>query len=173
MSSKIQTPTTLRGWNVYIDGSSYAGRISEGTPPKVTKKMEEYRNAGMFQPLKAWLGMEAQEVELTFSDVSVDIAKQIGHLVNDEINLTFRSAYKAESSDVYMESEMQVRGELVEFDHGNLKEGELTEVKVKIDVIFYKWKYDGVDIHEFDPQNAKYVINGKDLTQGMRDIILA
>ncbi len=62
--AQIHKPTTLRGWSVVLNGNQKAGLVKEGNPPKIVKKMEEYRNAGMFQTQKAWLGMEAQEVEV-------------------------------------------------------------------------------------------------------------
>ncbi len=170
--ANMQTPTTLRGWTAILNGNQKAGLVKEGSPPKITKKMEEYRNAGMFQSKKAWLGMEAQEVELTLGDVSADIAAAMRNLKADDIALTFRAAYKGEDKEDFKESLIEIRGELSEFDQGSFKEGELTEVKVKIEVGYYKWSYEGRTIHEFDPDNLLYIFDGQDVLKGMRDIIL-
>lgn len=170
--AKIKEPVTLRGFSVFLNGDTKAGLVKDGAPPKITKQMEEFRNAGMFQPKKTWLGMEAQEVELTLGDVSQDVAKTMSALKSDDIALTFRAAYKGEDSSDFKESIMEIRGELSEFDHGTYKEGELTEVKVKIEVAYYKWVYDGVVVHEFDPSNLIYIMDNTDILKGMRDIIM-
>lgn len=169
--AQVQKPTTLRGWTVILNGNQKAGLVKEGTPPKIVKKMEEYRNAGMFQTQKAWLGMEAQEVELTLGDVSSDVAAAMRNLKSDDIALTFRAGYKGEDKDDFKASVIEVRGELSEFDGGAFKEGELTEVKVKIEVNYYKWSYDGQTIHEFDPDNLLYIFDGQDVLGGLRNIL--
>lgn len=166
-----QTPTTLVGYKAVLNGVSKAFLVKEGSPPKIVKKMEEYRNAGMRQPLKTALGYEAQDVELTFTDVTVDAAKIMGSDKNDDIALTFRSGYQAANSDELIPSIIEIRGQISEFDGGSLQEGELTEVKIKIEVTYYKWTYDGVVVHEFDPMNLLYVFDGEDSTKALREIL--
>ncbi len=162
---KLKTPRSLKGWNVFIDGYSKGGRVAEGTPPKITVKMEEYQNAGMMQPQKTALGYEIQEVEFTFTDIANEIDLQVGK----KVDLGFKAAYQANIEDDFINAEMRIVGEIEEIDRGSLKQGEKTEVKVKLTVNYYKYMLDGQIIHEFDPMNCIFVIGGNDQAQSMRN----
>lgn len=167
MSSQLKEPKTLKGWNIFIDGYSQAGLVAEGTPPKIIAKMEEFQNAGMMQPQKIALGYEIQEVEFTFTDLAVEVDLQVG----EKVDLAFKGAYQTGVDDDFSASEIRIVGEIEEIDRGTYKQGEKTEVKIKMTVNYYKYIYEGQLVHEFDPMNCIYVIGNKDHTKSVRDIL--
>jgi len=58
-------PSKLKNFALFVDGVSWAGEVPELTPPKLTRKMEEFRAGGMRTPVKVDLGTEALELEVT------------------------------------------------------------------------------------------------------------
>ena len=44
-------PNVLKHFATFIDGTSYVGEVQEITPPKLTRKMEEFRAGGMRLPV--------------------------------------------------------------------------------------------------------------------------
>ncbi len=166
MAGQIKTPNNLIGFMVYIDGHPQGGLVTEGTPPKIVAKTEEYQNAGMMQPQDAFLGYELQEVEFTFNDVAVQMDKHVGNT----IELAFYGGF-GETEDDVKEAEIRITGRIKEIDRGSFKQAEKTEVKIKLTVKFYKYVYDGVIVHEFDPTNGIFKIDGQDQMASLRSAI--
>ena len=62
-----EIPKTLMGYNVFVDGTGYAGRVIKGTPPKLTKALLEHR-AGIPAPIQLFRGFEAMDCEFTLRE---------------------------------------------------------------------------------------------------------
>lgn len=56
-------PSKLKNLNLFNDGLSYIGLVTEFKLPTLTRKMEEYRAGGMVGPVDVDLGQEKIEAE--------------------------------------------------------------------------------------------------------------
>ena len=52
----IKTPRVLRGFDVFVDGRGYAGKVEELELPKLSIKTEEFRAGGMDVPVELDMG---------------------------------------------------------------------------------------------------------------------
>ena len=52
----IKTPRVLKGFNLFVDGRGYAGKVEELELPKLTIKTEEFRSGGMVAPVELGRG---------------------------------------------------------------------------------------------------------------------
>ena len=52
-------PRTLRNFSLFVDGTGYAGKVTELTLPTLTIQNEEYRAGGLDAPIAIDMGMEA------------------------------------------------------------------------------------------------------------------
>jgi P2 family phage contractile tail tube protein len=57
----------LRNFNLFVDGTNYAGQIEEINLPKPTVKTEEHRVGGMDAPIALDMGMEALKADFTLT----------------------------------------------------------------------------------------------------------
>ena len=66
-------PRTLKDMMLFNEGLAYLGEAGSVTLPTLTRKMEEWRGAGMNAPVKMDMGMEAMELEA--AGARVDLPK--------------------------------------------------------------------------------------------------
>ena len=161
-------PTKLKNFNVFNDGNSYMGQVSEVTLPKLTRKMEDWRGGGMGRPLKADMGGEALQMEHVYGGIMRGILEQYGVTTHDGVQLRFAGAYKAEDQADPVAVEVVVRGRHSEIDPGKAKAGDDTEFKVTTEVSYYKLTMDGEDVIEIDVMNMIEKVKGVDLMQKER-----
>ena len=67
-------PATLQGFSVFVDGTGYVGRITKGTPPKLTKSLLEHR-AGMPGMIDLFRGYEKMECQFAIREFNADIVR--------------------------------------------------------------------------------------------------
>ena len=71
-------PRKLKNLNLFNDGASYLGQVTEFTPPTLTRSMEDYRGGGMNGAIKIDNGMEAMECEWKCGGLMRDVLRQFG-----------------------------------------------------------------------------------------------
>lgn len=143
-------PKRLKNFNVFDSGNSYQGLVAEVALPKLSRKMEAVRFAGMLGELEDDQGMEALTMEMTFGGIMRSILEQWGLLKVDGVQLRIAGAYRAEDSDKYDSVEVTVRGRHKEIDMGTAKMGGSTDFKVSTSISYYKLTINGDDIIEID-----------------------
>jgi P2 family phage contractile tail tube protein len=156
-------PRTLKDMMLFNEGLAYLGEAASVTLPKLTRKMEEWRGAGMSAPLKLDMGMEALEMESSFGGPMRDILRQFGATKVNGIYLRFAGTYQRDDSGAVDMIEIVVRGRHEEIDRGESKPGEAGEFKVKTAAAYYKESWNGRVEMEFDPLNMVEIVNGVDL----------
>lgn len=157
-------PKKLKNFNLFIDGGSYLGQVSEVTLPTLTRKMEEYRGGGMSGPVKIDMGMEALSMEFTMSNFTdTEIMKTFGICDASGVALRFRGVHEQDNFicvpgvvDIY------VRGRLSAIERDAAKAGEDSNTKYTLEVSYYKENVNGEDIVELDFANMIEKIDGKD-----------
>ena len=165
-------PRRLKNFNIFLDGYSMLGIAEEVVLPKLVRKMEEYRAAGMNGPLKADFGHEAMELEVTSAEIDANLIKLWGTSDLQGVGLRFRAAMEREGSDASVEGlEIVVRGRFSEIDPGTAKAGEKHSAKYKLEISYLKITDNGNDLVEIDVLNMVEVVDGRDILAEQREAL--
>ena len=161
----------LKVFNLFDSGNSYRGEVEEITLPKLSRKMEEYRAAGMTGPVSVDLGNEAITLEWTAGGLLLDALLQYGARSHNATQLRFAGAYEDDDDGTVSAVEIVVRGLHKEIDMGNAKNGDDTKQKYTTTCSYYKLTIDNKPIYEFDFINGVEKIGGKDTNTSIRRAI--
>lgn len=164
-------PKKLKNFNVFNDGNSYQGVVDEITLPKLTRKMEEWRGAGMNGPIKYDHGQEAMTLEWSVGGLMREVLAQWGVTTFNGVMVRFAGAYQAADSDAVDAVEVIVRGRHSEIDMGSAKAGEETSMKIITEVSYYKLTINGQDVIEIDFLGMVEKVGGKDGLSAIRQAI--
>lgn len=154
----MQYPRTIRNFNAFVDGVSYAGRVLEGKLPELKIKTANHRGGGMDGTVAQDMGMEAMSAEMTLAEWPPELVKMFG----TRQRITFRPAAMGEddfSADTRVAT-MGGRWTVVNF--GDLKPGSDTPLKLTLEVDYFRMVQDGDELFEIDVQAGKRVIGGVD-----------
>lgn len=164
-------PRVLKNYNLFNDGESYMGQVEEVTLPKLARKTEDYRGAGMSGTVKLDFGQEAIEIEWKAAGFMAGVFRQYGLLNISGAQLRFAGAYQSDDSVVPDAVEIVVRGRHTEIDPGKAKAGDKTEFAVKTACSYYKLVVNGETLIEIDPLNGIEKVGGSDRNILIRAII--
>lgn len=157
-------PRKLKSMNLFVDGDNWQGIAEEITLPKITRKLETYRGAGMQGAVNIRMGLDdgALDSEITLGGIEAKIYKQWGISEVDGVMLRFAGAYQREDTGETNACEIVLRGFLSEIDAGNAKQGENTQVKFSFKSTYYKLIWDGSPLVEIDIINMIEIVDGVD-----------
>lgn len=158
----MSLPKKLKNFILFNDGNAYLGEVPEVTLPKLMVKMEDYRAGGMPGSVKIDQGLEALTLEWKASGMLADAIRQFGNARIDGVALRLTQALQADDSDAVTPAEIVMRGRHSEIDFGNAKAGEMTELKMKTELTYYKLSMDGIALVEIDMVNMVYIVGGID-----------
>jgi uncharacterized protein len=164
-------PKKLKAFNLFQNGENYRGEVTEVTPPKLTRKMEDYRAGGMNGPIGIDFGNEKIVLEWTCGGIMRSALEQYGIMKHDGVQLRFAGAYQAEDSARPDAVEIVVRGRHTEIDFGNGKAADDTAFKVSTQCSYYKLTINGTTIIEIDFINMVEKVDGEDLLASVRNAI--
>lgn len=164
-------PRKLKDFNLFNDGQSYMGLVSEITLPKLSRKMEEYRAAGMSGPVSVDFGNEAIVLEWTAGGLMEDALKQYAASSHNAVQLRFAGAYQNDDDGSFATVEIVVRGRHKEIDMGNAKSAEDTVHKFSTACSYYKLTVNNNVIIELDFMAGVENIGGTDHRQALRKAI--
>ncbi|TRD18406.1 phage major tail tube protein [Palleronia caenipelagi] len=160
----MQYPRTIRNFNAFIDGVSYAGRVLEGKLPELKLQTASHRGGGMDGPLAIDMGMEALQSEITLAEWPPELIKMFG----TRQRMTFRPGAMGEhdlSADSFVAS-LGGRWSVVNF--ADLKPGSDVPLKLSLEVDYVRMQKDGDELFEIDIEAGKRVIGGVDQLAEMR-----
>jgi len=167
-----QIPRKLKHFAMFADGRGYAGRTEELTPPKLTRKMEEFRAGGMDVPIELDMGMDKLEASFSLGELNEDLLKLWGLRNGSEVGLRFKGALEADDgSGKVTPIEVVLRGRWREIDMGSWKAGDSSVMKVSIAVTYYKYVSNGQDVIEIDALNMISKVDGQDRLEQHRAAI--
>lgn len=167
----MSLPRVLKNFILFNDGTGYLGEVPAFTPPKLSRKMEDYRAGGMNGPIGIDLGMEALESDWTAAGYMRSLFAQWGTPTHDGVLLRLAGAIQADDTGEVQAVEIVMRGRHKEIDFGEAKAGEKTEIKVKSSLSYYKLTIDGVVIIEIDFVNFIEVVDGVDRMAQIRQAL--
>lgn len=143
-------PRTLKNFNVFIDGASWAGVASKVTLPKLTKKTEDYRGAGMIGDVALDMGYEKMEAEVTYSGFDPNQYRQLARCGVSDLPIRFVGAYERQDTCTIAQVEFYMRGQATEIDSGDAELGSKSEYKMTYAVSYLRLVVDGSQIVELD-----------------------
>ena len=161
-------PSKLKNFNVFQNGYNWMGQVPSITLPKLTRKTDKYRGAGMNAEVDLDFGMEGLELSFTAGGVLKEALRQWGALQVDAVLIRFAGAYQAEDTGAYTVVEVTGRGRYNEIDMGDAKAGDNTEHKYTMPLSYYKLEIDGVVVIEIDVINGIEIVNGFDNLGALR-----
>lgn len=164
-------PKKLKNFNLFNDGNSYMGLVPEVTLPKLSRKMEEYRAAGMTGPVEVDFGNEGVVLEWTAGGLLVDALRQYGAPNHNAAQLRFAGAYQDDDGGVPSAVEIMVRGRHKEIDMGSAKTGEDTEHKFTTTCSYYKLVINSETIIELDFLAGIEIVNGRNVNEAINAVI--
>jgi P2 family phage contractile tail tube protein len=164
-------PRKLKNMNLFNDGLSYVGQVSEVTLPGLERKMEEWRAGGMNGPVKTDHGQEALSMEWTCGGFMDDAIRQYAITTHDAVLLRFAGAYQRDDTGEVDAVEVEARGRHSKIDMGNAKPGEGSEFKVTSELSYYKLTLNGETLIEIDLINMVEMVNGEDRLADQRRAI--
>lgn len=147
-------PKTLKNFNLFIEGGSFMGRAEETTLPKLGRKMEEYRGAGMNAPMEIDMGSEKLEADFTLREFSDAVLLQYGVVDSAGVALRLRAAAQRDDASGETDAiEVVMRGRWREIDQGTVKSGDAASMKVAMAITYYKYIVNGETLIELDTLN--------------------
>lgn len=164
-------PKKVKNFNVFNDGESWLGQVPEIQLPKLARKFEDYRAAGMDGAVGVDMGQENLEAEITAGGIIKQALLQFGAVKVDAVALRFAGAYQQDDTGQVTAYEIYMRGRWQEIDTGKAKAGDDTEVKLKSRLAYYRLVENGVDIIEIDLMGMIFKVNGVDILEAQRRAI--
>lgn len=160
----MQYPRTIRNFNAFVDGVSYAGKVLEGKLPELKLQLANHRGAGMDAPIAIDMGMEAMKTELTLAEWPPELIKMFG----TRQRMTLRPGAMGEhdfTADSYVAT---LGGRWTVTNFADLKPGSDAPLKLTLDVDYFRMVKDGDTLFEIDVEAGKRIIGGVDQLAGMR-----
>jgi P2 family phage contractile tail tube protein len=164
-------PKTLKNFDTFQDGVSFMGQVRSVTLPKLARKMEDFRGAGMDGTLKLDTGADAMELGFTAGGYLREALRKFGATSVGGVMLRWAGAYQAEDTGIYESVEIVARGRYSEIDRGDAKPGDTTEHKFTMQVSYYKETVNGVPLIEIDVPNNVFIVDGIDILAAQRAAI--
>ncbi|MDE3738579.1 phage major tail tube protein [Pseudomonas resinovorans] len=158
-------PKKLKHMNLFNDGNSYMGVAKTVTLPKLARKLEAWRGAGMDGPVKADLGMSDDGIQLDWTLGGWDLLplRQFGITSASGVQLRWAGSVQRDDTAQVSAVEIVVRGRHEEIDFGDAEPGEDTEHKITTTCSYYKLVVDGRTEIEIDLLNFTLIVDGRDL----------
>ena len=164
-------PRKLKDFILFNDGRSYMAEVPELTLPKLARKMEQYRAAGMTGPVSIDFGNEAITLEWTTGGLVLDALQQFGASSHNAVQLRFAGAYQNDDTGDVSSVEVVVRGRHKEIDMGSVKPATDTAHKYSTACSYYKLSVDNQVLLELDFMAGVELIGGVDRNAGIRKAI--
>ena len=166
-------PRKLKNMNLFNDANSYQGVAKTVTLPKLARKMEGFRGAGMSGPVKADMGMsdDGIQIEWTLGGLDLTVIRQYGITSASGVGLRWAGAYQQDDTGQVVAVEVVVRGRHEEIDMGDAEPGEDTEHNITTTCTYYKLTIDGNVEVEIDLLNFVENVNGEDRLAEQRKAI--
>lgn len=161
-------PSKLKNLNLFNNAESLMGQTGGVTLPKLARKLESWRGAGMDGTVKIDLGAaEDLTIEWTIGGLDLTSIRQFGGSISS-VQLRFAGAYQRDDTGTVDAVEVVVRGRHEEIDMGEAKAGDDTEQKIITHCTYYKMTVNGRVEVEIDILNMKYIVNGVDILAEQR-----
>lgn len=162
-------PRILKGFNAYLDGENFIGRVEEVTLPDLNINTQDYRAGGMDASVDLDMGMDKLDVSFTLGEWTPSVIKQLGLLTADR-QLVIRGALQRQG-EAAVGVAIRLQGGIKTLNRDALKQGEKGSMKVTMNCNSYIEEQGGERLVEIDVLNFKRIIGGVDQLAAMRAVL--
>ncbi|MFW7382264.1 MAG: phage major tail tube protein [Oligoflexus sp.] len=166
----MQLPRKLVKFDMFLNGNSYAGLITELTLPVLTLQTIEYQSGGMDMPVELEMGMEKLEASFVLGEYSPEVFGVFGFQNNGRQNIIARGSMKLFNQNAPIVASM--RGIVKQIDMGSWQAGEDSSMTFMMNPYYYKLEIAGQKVIEVDAETGKRLIGGSDQLEAVRRAIL-
>lgn len=166
-------PSKLKNMGMFNDGYTYMGKAKTVTLPKLGRKFESMRAAGMNGPVKIDFGMsdDGIQIEWTLGGLDLITLRQWGMTKINGVQLRWAGAFEQDDTEEVTSVEIVAHGRHEEIDFGDAEAGEDTEHKIVTVCTYYKLVVNGNTEIEIDLLNFVETVNGVDRLAEQRKAI--
>lgn len=164
-------PKVLRGYNMFVDGRNYAGRVDAVTLPKLTTTTEDWRGGGMDTAIKMDMGLEPMEMGIGFKEHDPALFRLFGLINGNAVAATFRAAQQDDRGNVPDPYIITTRGLFTEINPNEAKAGEGGMLNATLSLRYYRLEIAGNVLVEIDAENMVRNIGGTDVLADHRRIL--
>lgn len=164
-------PRILKNFNVFADTHNWVGVAESITIPKISKKSDDYRGAGMIGDVALAMGYEKLEGDITYAGFDVKQYRQLGVCGTSDLPVRFVGQYERQDNCTTQNVEIYMRGQALELDPGDSKNGERTEIKMSYNFSYYRMEVDGVVQVELDFINGIERFGDTDVAEQIRELL--
>lgn len=154
-------PTTLKLFQVLVDGKTTHGLAKSIKLPDPKRKFEDYRPGGFDSPVSIDVGGEALKAETVFAGLHLDSISAFGLAVHNGSLVHYMGAYENQETGLTDSVEVVMRGRH-NFDYPDGKTGEIGETKMSTVISYYKLVQNGKTRCEIDITKAIFMVDGND-----------
>lgn len=149
-------PKTLKNFTMFVDGFGYAGKVTEGAPPKLALETQEFNGGGGGGTVDIPMGsVQKMEFEWTLAELNPDV---IGLFGQSDVPVTFRGVQGAENDAVIIETRVLMR----EVDQGSWKRGDMSALKIAATATYFYEEIASQVVVEIDVENMIFIAGGFD-----------
>ncbi|WP_167955131.1 phage major tail tube protein [Anaerosporobacter faecicola] len=170
---KNKIPEVINNYNVYKQGNQLVGISGEVALPDMDAITATISGAGVLGEYEtAIIGMfSSMKMDIPFRMLEDDIFSLMDP--TELLDLTLRGSQQYTTRDTaaldYLSMRVVVRGKMLSFKGGKLKKGEQMDASVSIELLYILIEIDGQTKLELDKLNSKYIVNGKDVLEKVRN----
>lgn len=155
-------PSKLKNMNLFGNGDSYLGIVSEVTLPTLTQTLVDWRGGGMLGPIAADMGLERLELEFKLGGLTRNALRSYGVADHAGLLTRFAGAYQDDNSGRVLAAEATIMGRYSEVDFGTAKPGDDTEHTYTVVASYYRLEVDGEEWFEIDLLGGIFRVFGQD-----------
>ena len=166
-------PEKINDFNAYLDGEIMIGAGSSMDLPEMTMKSSTITGVGIGGELDSpTIGQwESAEQVIPFNVLYSSVGDMLSPL--EPVKLVFRAAqqvYDKEGGYVFKGLTVTERGRVKKFKPGKIEKGETMEAEVTLEVTYLKVEVDNEILCEIDKLNGIYIVGGKDMLAGIKEL---
>lgn len=166
----MSLPYVLKNFGIFADGISWIGQAETIKLPKLSRKTDEYRGAGMDGSVEVDVGSEKLEMEVELAGFHKHAYSEYGGPISGRM-WRFAGAYAQDDTDTVQSVEIVTRGRYKEIDPDSAKGGDKSKTTYKVSLTYYKLTVDGEVLVEIDHPNFIFNVGGVDMLAAQRKAI--
>jgi len=159
--------------NVYIDGTSFLGKIEEAKLPDVVATLSEHKALGMVGKIELPNGIDKMEMSMKWNSLYGDVLKKAANPFKG-VQLQCRSSqetYTGQGRTEEVPVVVHLTGSFKKFPLGGYKQHENVEAETTLTITYFRLVVNGEDIVELDVLANIYKVGGEDLLAQYRSNI--
>lgn len=159
--------------NVYLNGNSLLGKVSEATAPTIKTKFADVEALGLVGSFELPSGLDKMELKLKFNAIYPDVAAACSNpFETHEIQIRGSvETYTAGGRVSQVPSVIYVRGTFKDNALGNYKQHQNVDLGADMNVTAVKHEVDGVSLLDIDVLANVWKVKGVDILAQYRQNI--